>query len=644
MRPNYDGIKYYGKSDWSISYELAKSIKIIKVFDKDKTYTDINEVIELFNIKRLFELNINLEGWTERDIDEYRDRVKKFDEIIGRKFNEINDTNFEEFESSVCTFYYDDFWVLFEKYKSYKEVSIKSFGNFLSKETTTFAFILKHKNIVDYYGDIISENLYKSNQTVDILVSTFMKDDGTKFNLPKEFDKNKIDTIFERYIESETINPNTLNLIYLFQSTKECPISDKTRYNAKKRYQEFWKNPNKSINLMHGYTIQISLKPQKQIKEETFVDNQCILSYDLNWLEQHLDYPTILNNFIYIFELVDNEFRSVLPTVESETGVLEYAFNQKGKKFYLENNAFKFLNQCSFLKGAAYIDFLKKHGIDLFSVFKWFFEDYLNKEFNAFGFVLSKLDDNDSYGDKCLKLAIELESVLKQFKMYAEDGKIDRELFEFSSTILDIKNIPSLLKNKYVFSKGSKILGVMNVLFSDQTTLGCIDGNYSYSTFYELIRHQTVNINSFAEYQKKLIKCLIEEKVAHLDKDGKLLFDSKKIFLLKDLYNHEYISFYHLVVIKKEINELIAKNDLEVENTLFSSKESDYFNYMLNKSKFNNGPDLRNKYAHGNNPLDEKTQYHDYVQMAILMITAIIKINDEFVLRDELKGGELNEL
>lgn len=66
------------------------------------------------------------------------------------------------------------------------------------------------------------------------------------------------------------------------------------------------------------------------------------------------------------------------------------------------------------------------------------------------------------------------------------------------------------------------------------------------------------------------------------------------------------------------------------EDTLFSRPEQDYLNYILNKSEFSNGLDLRNKYSHDTCSLDERTQRKDYLILKKIMAFIIIKINEEF--------------
>ena len=64
----------------------------------------------------------------------------------------------------------------------------------------------------------------------------------------------------------------------------------------------------------------------------------------------------------------------------------------------------------------------------------------------------------------------------------------------------------------------------------------------------------------------------------------------------------------------------------------FSKPEQDYLNYILNKSEFSNGLDLRNKYIHDTCPLDEKIQRQDYMELLKIMVLIMIKINEEFCL------------
>ena len=63
------------------------------------------------------------------------------------------------------------------------------------------------------------------------------------------------------------------------------------------------------------------------IEEETS-NNSYIkkIKYNLDWVIQNLDYSTILNNFIYLFEIVDNYFIFTNVKKRGEIGLFPKSF------------------------------------------------------------------------------------------------------------------------------------------------------------------------------------------------------------------------------------------------------------------------------------------------------------------------------
>ena len=65
-------------------------------------------------------------------------------------------------------------------------------------------------------------------------------------------------------------------------------------------------------------------------KEPVIVEyKNSILSCTISekWIEENLDYPTLLNNFIYIFSLVDMQMRVANVSKPNQTGVFERIFS-----------------------------------------------------------------------------------------------------------------------------------------------------------------------------------------------------------------------------------------------------------------------------------------------------------------------------
>lgn len=121
-----------------------------------------------------------------------------------------------------------------------------------------------------------------------------------------------------------------------------------------------------------------------------------------------------------------------------------------------------------------------------------------------------------------------------------------------------------------------------------------------------------------------------------ITEDQYLGFNSPRVFLLKDIYDHDVFCPQYHPELKSMIDTLIASGEMESENTLFSRPEQDYLNFMLNRSKFSNGLDLRNRYLHGTySHQSENQQMQDYIHFLNMMILIIGKIYEEFALREK---------
>ena len=629
MKERYDGVKFYGKNDLGNAWQLEKAEPILNAFTLDKQYTDINEIIELYNIRNAINSDLALKSWTQEQCKKYKETVDMFLSVIGKFFSQINDSNFIEIVSTVSVLYMDDFWDLFVQFNVFDRISPNIFEAYLKSPNTTLSKILEHKKLVYRYGAQLAEALRTSDETVRILTSVYLEKSKSHYFIPKEFSPKEVESVFLKHTESEQVNPNVLELIYKGQSTKECPISDKLRLKAKRALEQFWSNRKETITTT-GYGVSVNFAKQEKTKEARVDGSTWHLTYDISWLENNLEYRIILYNFYFLFEMFDERFRSSLVSVQSEISVFEMNFMPRGAKFYPKGMGFNMKNMTSAAQTALYYDFLKSHNIDLEEVFKWFFETYLPEEFDVHGFSMVTSAPSATYVEKCRSLASEMDGVLKQFRMFVEDGKIDRELFEISSEHMIIGNIPSLIQNKYAYPNSKEINKEMWVLFSDQSVLSYTEKtNSKYDTFFQLLSHEKVCLSDFVEWQQNNIQWLNERGSISISANGLIELRPDKAWVLQDLYKNDVACVY-TNPFPSVIEEMISAGDLRVGSTLFTEPERDYLNYMLNKSEFSDGLDLRNKYIHSTYPQDEKEQKKDYITLLKLMVLVITKINDEF--------------
>lgn len=636
---DFNRVKYYSATDMTCGYYLERAEKVIGQYNDEMDYTDVNQIIEFYNIKCLLEKDIFLSRWGQEEIKKYKKMVITFSKRIGIFWSKINESNLiEELEKTKIN-YVDDFWVLVDSYKVYERLTSQCFYNVSHHEKFRIADILLNKSIVKYFGNEIREYILQESDCVTLLLDQYAavrKNKNIYYYFPSELMIVDREKILVDYIIDEYPNLNYLKLIYESQSTKELPISDKTKLLAKRRYQEqVNKMFQNSLGISYGVQVIFSMK---QIKEKLieYKNRELIASYSSSWISDNLEYPTLLNNFIYLFEFVDSQFRILHVNKLNQIGTIERILGIKGKKEYFTGTTFDQLQNLAMLQTIGYHSQLKRNGVRLESVLEWFFKIYLKDEFNAEGFILNLPSENATFLEKCRSIVSEIDSILKQFRLYVEDNIVDHELLQLSSEHMLFKDIPSFLTNKYIYPKGNEYNTASYYLFSDQSILHHIQGlEQQYNSFIDLVRNEKVKKENFKHYQINELDWLIEHDYILYNDQGFIILKGNRVRFLKELYDNEVLNSYYV----KEFNDVIfnmeKQNLIEYGSSLFSKPEQNYFNYLLNKAEFNNGLDLRNRYVHGTQTSDEKEHEQDYFTFLRILILIVIKINDEFCLADE---------
>lgn len=377
----------------------------------------------------------------------------------------------------------------------------------------------------------------------------------------------------------------------------------------------------------------MSFTETEEVKSYSVDEEGPTLTYDKKWIHENLDYPTILNNFIYLFEYTDLCFRSNFPIVQSKKLSLTDFLTVKGKKSYNVDFTYDMLRHIYSMQMIGYCAELQREGVDIENVIKWFFEEYLKNEFSAEGFVYNAPTTGTSFLEKCKNIASEIESVLKQYRLYCKHGKIDRELLEMSSEHAVFSNFQSMQFRKYLYAESEEIKICMRLLFNNQMLTCTKNEKYiEYDNLFDILMNNTdVNLDEFElEVQQDSLKRIIDFGVVSVN-NGILQLEKKKTAVLKSLYDKEVICYNYCANHLDVMEEMIESGDLSEEKTLFSIPEQQYMNYILNKAEFSDGLDLRNKYSHGTTP-NEEQNYQDYIEFLKIMVLIMIKINEEFCL------------
>ncbi len=650
-------IKFYSINDMVTGENLIRIKEIVDNFDENKKDYNINDIIEFYNITKYVDTecykNYKL-NWTEYDVSKIKGVIKIYKGIIARYIKSISNENIIAKYMEIKDDYYgyrEDFFELLEKYKVYENISEDTFCELLHTPKVFLEYILKNKNMTYYHGKTIRQRFYEESEYAEIILDYYEAkhtENVKTLYFPKELILEDKEEIIKKYIDSENPNLNYLRLINNIQNRDELSISDKTRLASIKETKV--QNDNlfsNSAGIEYGAEVRFS-KSQQEVVEFTKEKHIFKYSYDIRWIHENTDFNTLLNNFIHLFGYVDRQMRITLISKESELASTEKFFGVKSKNEYEIGMTFNIKNMLSMLQIIAYYKELNKINIRLEDVIEWFFKTYLLEEFDIQNYLVKMPSKDSTYYEKCKSILPEIDYILKQYNLLVEDGIIDQELLEVSSTSILFESVKSLIDNKYIYGndKSQEFNNICYYFFSDQCLLHYTEKykNKRYTSFYELLLNENVKANDYSGYSERLLNYVIDNGYVFIDFDDYIrVKDKRMIAILNDLYNNEVINYWkYPLKYREKMDELIEKDMLLKGSTLFSKQEKDYFNFYLNQRSFNNTYDLRNKYLHGNKLKDddENTHYNNYMLFLKFIILIIIKINDELCIKEEIKKNK----
>ncbi len=642
-----DRIVLLGTNDLLLGIQMKRMEELLISYDENETMYDVNDLIELFVVTKYINKNIYPMMWSSETLMHNQMLAKKIKETIGQYLGKINNNNFLQFyhelESGMLRFHYERyFWMIFNEYKMCERIDKSIIKEVLSEKHISIKDFLIGKNIVAEYGDVLREKLLSSPEYAELLLDEFVTehdDKWVKYCFPKELTMEDRVTMIKNYIEYEDVHPNYLERIIMIRNdNNNLCVDDRIKLAAQRKFdleQEKMfgheKTTKRKVSVKVGF-----YKNQKDIRiTDTGNSTKIDYRYSLDWVLSNQDYPTLLNNFISIFDYVDLQQRITLVTDERSLSLFEKWFGPNAKNTYKYGETWEIMDMIANYQISVYYQKLKAMDIMLENVIQWFFESYLKEEFFVEGFRMNAPSEGGTYLEKCRHILSEMDGVLKQYDYYVDDGFVDQALFQFASKPKKFKDCKSKINKKYVYGNSSDYKKMRNLLFSENSEFGYVERiEKTYNNFYELLKNEKVYVSDYKRYRKYL-DWLVEQELIKI-KDEEIHFGNLyKVAVLKDLWDNQVISYWHLNKrMRDEIDKMISCNDLIYKNELFSLPEQEYFDYHLNRATFVNGLDIRNRYAHGNQPTDEKTHYEDYMIILKLFVLIVIKINDEMILVD----------
>ena len=146
--------------------------------------------------------------------------------------------------------------------------------------------------------------------------------------MPANLTTSDVHDLLERYLDSPEANPNYVRLIETAssQGMVATGIDAKLKLKAKRRNAEMTQKLfEETAGIRFGVEMCLSDTQDEPVVSK--LDNSdgtvAQFSYSSRWLEETLDYPSVLNNFQYLFEFANREVILSFPSTLRSSGPLK---------------------------------------------------------------------------------------------------------------------------------------------------------------------------------------------------------------------------------------------------------------------------------------------------------------------------------
>lgn len=603
-------------------YQYDMALEYIEAY---RPSTEINNLIEIYLILKLLK--------TENEFSRFKHLIRKFHNDLSANFPI---TIFEIDYDSIYIFYKDVFWELVLSLERINKDDVSQFESYIKKYNIQTMNLKNVTKLIDLFPQVIKENFLSLSRNIEFFLNhqsgKFTDSNGLYIKLG--ITNEEINNLAIEYCQTDSINPNYLQSIVEYKKLSKYEFDDEVKLLAKRKSEEFWEKHFETNEGIH-YSISVGIKPLDSDKLFEPIENGILLNKII--LDEHHDFPTLLNNYIYLLNFFNLE--SGLPWIVANEEVFSLTsifYPKSNAHFGTFNNILKRYHSLLF---QAYFDYLKQNEIDVEEIIEWYFNIYLETELDIKGFHFHASNKESSYYERGKSIICEMDSILDQYELFVRHGEINQDLLEIKSKASSYASLKSFNKKKFLkLSNNPDNSALFSVLFSDQSSLSFNSSKKEHGTFFKHII-DGVKITDYADYQVEQIKILIEKNILKLSDDVIKFTNFQEINILNKLWKSgTYCLYYKDKLILDIAEDLCKKGYCEYSDNLFSEYESNYLSYILDDKKYGNGLKIRNKFSHGKFGYKKEEEHlQNYLELLQIVIFYVMRINDELEYYTTLK-------
>ena len=646
-------VQFFSPSDMSSYHNLKIAARVIESFSEEKVFADINDVIELFHIRRFIDNDMALTEWSE----DFVRRTDSFKMIVARCFRSIQPNGLVEIYNSVAFEYKETFWEIIDAFDINEILEIDNLTKVCSADKYTLRYILRCSKIVRHHSKTIAMLLKMHDDAAEWLLDHYVaepdRNSSKPIFIPLALTTDDKEEIIDKYLDrGKEVNLNYVRLVNDAKDDRNSLVlSTKTRLKAKRLEHELTQFYFKQ---RAGIPVQTTVRMSREAGIKTVEYNlnggigfEC--TYDANLIDT-LSYQEIIFYFEKVFLFLNPLGFINLISMRSQEGVMERRLGVAGRNTYRDNIDFKLKDSFAVSQMLAIERTLNDKGRRVEEAIKLFYEDYLKAEYCYPSQRITIPSAESSYVEKIRAFAPEMDAIVKQYNLYTKEGEIDPDLLALESSI-KITDSASCMTQKYfvVNDKSADLNAVFNLLFGDQSLLGFVDPykDENYPSLFSLLKAaKPIDCSKYAVWQMDRLNYLIEKKLIGIGESSLLkVLDWPKIIVLYHLYKYKACSLWHYsACAQKSIKEMTDAGWISSCNKLLTPEEENYFSFILNNERFTNAYAIRNHYAHGSNAPEDDEIKHEvaYARLLIMFVLLLLKIDDDLSINAALKQASSN--
>ena len=317
-----------------------------------RSSTEINDLIEIYLILKLLK--------TESEFSNFKHLIKQFNSDLSRNFPV---SMFEIDYNSIDVSYRNVFWELVLFLGKINQNDVKDFELYIKKHNIQVIILKCVSELINLFPQVIKNNFLSLSRNIEF----FLNHQSGKFTDSKNglyirlgITSKEINDLAKKYCENDYTNPNYLQMIVEYKKLSEYEFNDEIKLLAKRAADEFWERHSETNEGMQ-YSQSVSISPLELDQLYVCENNRIIINKTI--LDEHHDFPTLLNNYIYIFGFFNYETGLPWLVANDETFSFTRLFSPKSNAHFEDCDTH--LKLSFGLLFYAYFDYLKKNDIDI---------------------------------------------------------------------------------------------------------------------------------------------------------------------------------------------------------------------------------------------------------------------------------------